>query len=181
MKRNLLNLDTSPKIVFENDHMTVVSKPAFMSTHPTGKHLFNCVTVYLGVRNQAKNVLVHRLDRETSGLLIQGKTPEASKDTCRFFEQNKVKKNLFFYFKINPDMAKQSSFIAKERLDSTNEGLKRVYIDWHPFESPLGKHAETTFKILFKNNKYALGLAFPKTGRQHQIRVHAMIHGYPLW
>ena len=179
-KGSLLKLETSPKVIFENNHMMVVSKPAFMSTHPTGKHLFNCVTVYLESELKRKTYSVHRLDRETSGLLIQGKNPESSRTLTDYFEQSRVKKAYFFISKINSQKAKQKDFIATERLDSTNEGLKRVYIDWHPFGSSLGKHAETKFKILFKNDQYALGLAFPKTGRQHQIRVHAMIHGYPL-
>jgi RluA family pseudouridine synthase len=177
---NKLKLETAPKVVFENDLMTVVGKPAFMSTHPTGKHLFNCVTVFLESELKRKTYSVHRLDRETSGLLIQGKTPESSRVLTDFFEQSRVKKAYFFISKIKSKEAKKNEFTARERLDSTNEGLKRVYIDWHPFDSTLGKSAETKFKILFKNETYALGLAFPKTGRQHQIRVHAMVHGYPL-
>ncbi len=54
--------------------------------------------------------------------------------------------------------------------------MQQIYVEPHP----LAKKAETRFEVLIENEEYALLLAFPKTGRQHQIRVHASHHGYPL-
>ena len=69
----LLDLE-KPTIVFEDDDLLVINKPAFMSTHPTGKHLFNCATVYFENNLNLKTVhSIHRLDRETSGVLLFAK------------------------------------------------------------------------------------------------------------
>ena len=176
----LLKLESEPKIIFENSSLIAVGKPPFMSTHPTGKHLFNCVTVHFQSHLNMKTYSVHRLDRETSGLLIQGKTPEATRKLTDYFEKNLIKKAYFFISKRNGKTEKKKEFKAEERLGTTKKGLERVYIESYPKSSTEGKHAETLFKIIHEENGYALGLAFPKTGRQHQIRVHAMINEYPL-
>jgi RluA family pseudouridine synthase len=176
-----VTLDLKPQSIFENDSLVVVGKPPFMSTHPTGKHLFNCVTVHFQSQLKKKTFSVHRLDRETSGLLLQGKSPESARTLTEYFEKNLVKKAYFFISKIDQKKGHRDlNFLANERLGGTKVGLERVYIESFPFESQEGKHAETIFKIIHKEKNYALGLAFPKTGRQHQIRVHAMIHHYPL-
>ena len=82
--------------------------------------------------------------------------------------------------KENDEYDGRDTFESKERLGASEEGLKRVYIDAYPEDSIDGKHAHTKFKILHRENGYILGLAFPQTGRQHQIRVHAKVRGLPL-
>ena len=74
----------------------------------------------------------------------------------------------------------ENIFTANERLEQVSTGLERMCMRYHPANSLKGKYASTKFIILMQNQTHALGLAFPKTGRQHQIRVHAMIHGFPL-
>jgi 23S rRNA-/tRNA-specific pseudouridylate synthase len=91
-----------------------------------------------------------------------------------------VRKCYFFIGVKNSEYKEIREFSAKERLDTGGEGLLRVLIGHHPEDSGIGKRAETGFKILYEEDKYILGLAFPKTGRQHQIRVHAKAHGFPL-
>ena len=65
-------------------------------------------------------------------------------------------------------------------MDNPEEGLKKVIVHHYPGDSEQGKHAETDFQIIAKNDLYCFGLAFPKTGRTHQIRVHALANGIPL-
>ena len=73
------------------------------------------------------------------------------------------------------------SFRALERMDNPEEGLKKVIVQYYPENSELGKHAETDFEIVIENEQFfCAGLAFPKTGRTHQIRVHATAHKIPL-
>lgn len=177
---NLIDLDWNPEVVYSDDELIVMSKPAYMSTHPTGRHLFYCATVYFEQFQDSTVHSIHRLDRETSGIMLLGKNPKISNELSEEFIQDRVKKCYFFMAKINEDYKGEKFFEANERLGASESGLKRVYINNFPFDSDEGKHAHTKFEIITINNGYALGLAYPQTGRQHQIRVHAMVHGLPL-
>lgn len=177
-----LELQTTPDIIFENSELLVISKPPYMATHPTGKHLFNCATVFFETRDNKTIHSIHRLDRETSGILLLGKNPKCANLLTEKFEQSRVKKSYFFIAKMNEfySESQDNSFIINRRLGATEEGLKRVYIHNFDEDSSEGKHAETKIKVLHVENNHALCLAFPKTGRQHQIRVHAQTVGLPL-
>lgn len=178
---NKIDLQTTPEVVYEDSDIVVISKPPFMATHPTGKHLFNCATVFFESKYKKTVHSIHRLDRETSGILLLGKNPKSANIMTEHFENNLVRKCYFFIAKIdNEKLDNRDYFIEEARLGALEDGLKRVYINNFPKESQLGKSAYTTFKVLHKENGHALGLAFPKTGRQHQIRVHAAINGLPL-
>lgn len=173
-------LEESPQIIYEDDELTVLAKPPFMSTHPTGKHLFYCATVFCESLSGHGGHSVHRLDRETSGILLIAKNPKAAKKYTVFFEKEQVKKCYFLIGVKNESFNSIKKFTANERLDTGGEGLLRVLIGHYPEESKEGKRAQTHFQILHEENDYLLGLAFPQTGRQHQIRVHAKVHGFPL-
>ncbi len=175
-----LELELNPPIIYEDEGLYVLSKPPFMSTHPTGKHLFYCATVYCESLNGSGTHSVHRLDRETSGVLLVAKNPQAANKYTQYFEHERVRKCYFFIGVKNNQFKGKLEFTAHERLDTGGEGLLRVLIGYHPADSNIGKRAETHFKILYEQDQYVLGLAFPKTGRQHQIRVHALAHGFPL-
>lgn len=176
----LIDRDEHPEVIFEDDNLIVVSKPAYMAAHPTGSHLFYCATVYFGEVHGQTIHSIHRLDRETSGIMMLGKNVETSNKMGEEFFNDRVKKCYFFMSKENNEYNGKHTFESKERLGASAEGLKRVYIDSYPEDSLYGKHAHTIFKILHRENGYVLGLAFPQTGRQHQIRVHAMVRGLPL-
>lgn len=173
-----IKLVTDPEVIFEDQQLLVISKPAYMSTHPTGKHIFNCATVYFEEQTQKTVHSIHRLDRETSGVLLLAKNPKCAQIMTDHFESERVSKAYFFIAVEAKETS--NSFEAKERLGPKEEGLKRIHIHAFPKDSKQGKHAHTKFKILYRENGYTLGLAFPQTGRQHQIRVHAMVHGLPL-
>lgn len=176
-----LELDKDPEIVFEDDDLAVISKPAYMSTHPTGRHLFNCATVVMEGRYQKTVHSVHRLDRETSGILVMGRNPKISTIMTDHFLYDRVRKCYFFIAIANEEYNGETKFESNERLGSaTKTGLKRVLINHYPEDSSDGKHARTLFHIIHQEGKYVVGLAFPQTGRQHQIRVHAMVRGLPL-
>ncbi len=174
-----VKLQFEPDMIFEDDDLAVISKPAYMATHPTGRHLFNCATVFLEAKTGRTVHSIHRLDRETSGVLLLGKNPVAANKLTLEFEEDRVKKAYFFIAK-NRAWNGQDEFWAHERLDNAGDGLKRVFIQYFPKSDHRGKHASTLFKILHVEGQYVVGLAFPQTGRQHQIRVHAMAHGLPL-
>lgn len=178
-KGEKLKLQEIPDIVFEDDNIIVISKPPYMSTHPTGKHLFNCATVYFGSKYNRTIHSIHRLDRETSGILLLGKDTKSTAKLTKAFEDDLVKKCYFFIAK-KDSFKEENHFTATERMGPLESGLKRVYIHHFPESDTRGKHAKTHFQVLFEESKYAIGLAFPQTGRQHQIRVHAYAHGLPL-
>jgi 23S rRNA pseudouridine1911/1915/1917 synthase len=179
-KGEKLELQTSPEIVFEDEDLIVISKPAFMSTHPAGRHVFNCATVFFEMKYNKTIHSLHRIDRETSGILMLGKNPKMATEMMVRFEQDDVKKCYLFIAKKQTRYKAQSEFIANERMASPDEGLKRVVVESYPEDSNEGKHARTFFYILQDLGDYVIGIACPQTGRQHQIRVHALAHGIPL-
>ena len=175
-----LELQTIPDVVYEDADLLVISKPAFMSTHPAGRHLFNCATVFFEMKYNQTIHSLHRIDRETSGILMLGKNPKMATEMMERFEDDDVKKCYLFIAKIQPEFKHLDYFIANERMGNPDEGLKRVVVQSYPENSHEGKHARTFFYIIAKDEKYVIGIACPQTGRQHQIRVHAKEHGLPL-
>lgn len=179
-KGQKLELQTTPDIVYEDQDLIVISKPAFMSTHPAGRHLFNCATVFFEMKYNHTIHSLHRIDRETSGILMLGKNPKMATEMMERFEDDDVKKCYLFIAKIQEGFKHQDYFIANERMGNPDEGLKRIVVQSYPENSHEGKHARTFFYILEKTKDYVIGIACPQTGRQHQIRVHAKAHGIPL-
>lgn len=175
-----LILQTTPDIIYQDDDLVVISKPPYMATHPTGKHIFNCATVFFEAIQKKTIHSIHRIDRETSGVLLLGKNPKTANVMTECFENDQVKKCYFFIAKEKDGYDGSDYMEVDRRLGATEGGLKRVYINNFPVDSTEGKRAFTRLKIVHRENGYALGLAFPQTGRQHQIRVHAMVNGLPL-
>ena len=173
-----LKLQFDPEIIYEDNDLLVISKPAYMTTHPTGKHLFNCATVYFENLYGTTIHSIHRLDRETSGVQLLARNPKTAERFTSLFEKNQVSKAYFFIAHHNQD--NQYPLVAKERLGSLDDFIPRLYVHCFDENSKEGKVAQTTFVKLYSNEKYFLGLAFPKTGRQHQIRSHAAHYGLPL-
>lgn len=171
--------DQAPTIVYEDAGLLVINKPPFMITHPAGKNLFYCATVWFETIYKHTIHSIHRLDRETSGILMLGKNPKTTQNLSLLFEQDQVKKCYFLIAHKNPG-ATPFPFTAKERLGRNEDAIPQGMIYAYPENSEEGKEAETHFELLIEKNNYVLALAFPLTGRQHQIRVHAATHGYPL-
>ena len=174
-----LKLELEPDIIFEDSELLVVSKPPYMTTHPSGKHLFNCATVFFEEKLGHTIHSIHRLDRETSGVQVLGKNPKSAEKFSKFFEQDKVSK-CYFMIAHKKRTDEVFPFTASERLGSKDDFVPRLFVHCFPESSNKGKSAQTSFKLLFENNDYVLALALPRTGRQHQIRAHAAFHGFPL-
>lgn len=175
-----ISIQDVPKIIFESDDFLVCEKPAFMSTHPTGKHLFNCATVFFDSQRKAKHYSIHRLDRETSGLLILAKNTDSAHILTQNFENDRVEKVYLLISKIE-DARAMKPFTCHRRLaPADTQGLQKVLIKSFPKESKDGKSAVTHFTPIVCDQNFGIFLAFPQTGRQHQIRVHAAESGIPL-
>lgn len=173
-------VDHTPEIITEDKDMIIIGKPPYMAAHPTGKHLYNCATVYFEQRDGHLIHSVHRLDRETSGILVLAKNPNAANTLSKLFENDLVRK-CYFFIAVKSDLYRgEKEFVVNQRLGTTDTGIRRVYIHHYDENSSEGRPAQTFFKVLYDNGKTLLGLAFPVTGRQHQIRVHALFKGIPL-
>ena len=171
--------DVEPTILYEDSGLLAINKPPFMITHPAGKNLFYCATVFFETIYKHTMHSIHRLDRETSGILLLGKNPRTSQKVSALFEEDKVRKCYFLIAHKKKD-AKSFPFTARERLGRDDNAIPRGLISSYAENSPDGKDAETHFELILEKNDYVLALAFPLTGRQHQIRVHAATNGYPL-
>jgi 23S rRNA pseudouridine1911/1915/1917 synthase len=174
------------QVLFEDDVLFVISKPANLPVHPAGRYFFNTLLVHLktqGHRNPLKAereyFLVHRIDKETSGILVLAKEKEVCTHlTQQFAERQTEKRYLAIVHGVPPEefavdvplMRNTRSLIElKMVVASENEG---------------GQTAYTRFKRLgvYENRwgTFSLVECFPKTGRQHQIRVHLDHAGHPI-
>lgn len=168
-----------PGVIFEDEGLIAINKPPYMITHPAGKNLFYCATVFFETIHKKTIHSIHRLDRETSGVLLLAKTPQTAQQVATLFENDLVRKCYFFIAHKTPG-ARPFPFTAKERLGRKDGALPESMIFAYPENSEEGKESETHFESVLEKDGYVLALAFPLTGRQHQIRVHAATHGYPL-
>jgi len=171
--------DAKPSIVFEDDELLVINKPPFMITHPAGKNLFYCATVFFETIYKKTIHSIHRIDRETSGLLLLGKNPRVSQRVATLFENDKVRK-CYFFIAHKKENALSFPFTAKQRMDREEHRIPRGIMSVWDEDSEFGKESETYFELLTEKDNFVLAMAFPVTGRQHQIRIHASANGYPL-
>ncbi|TPR40623.1 RluA family pseudouridine synthase [Apilactobacillus micheneri] len=176
-------LDLEPEnipldIVYEDNDVLVVNKPQGMVVHPSPGHPDHTLVNALLFHTPLSNIngtfrpgIVHRIDKDTSGLLMIAKNNDAHKSLS---EQLKAKSNIREYValvhgNIKEDKGKIDAPIGRSKKDRK----KQAIVDD-------GKHAVTHFKVLERLGEYTLVSCVLETGRTHQIRVHMKYIGYPL-
>lgn len=174
-KKLFQNKELKINIIFENDDFMVVDKPAGMLTHPTTKNekdtLVNGI-IFLKPEiikvgdNINRPGIVHRLDKETSGLLIIAKNNKSFKYFKKLFANKKINK---VYTALIYGHLKKEAGIISLPIEKSKNKFNRRKISFNDLNS---KPAITEYKVIkvFKNS--SLIEAMPKTGRTHQIRVH---------
>jgi 23S rRNA pseudouridine1911/1915/1917 synthase len=156
-------------VLWEDDHLLAVVKPAGLATVP-GRGITE--TVLDHVQDTHKNYrLIHRLDRETSGVLLLAKDSQAQRELCRQFFQHTVKKEYLALVAGSP---------------TQDNGLIDTPLAPHPANkklmapTPKGRPAVTRWKVESRLGSLTLLRCLPETGRTHQIRAHLKSIGLPL-
>ncbi len=156
-------------ILFEDEYIIAINKPPGMVVHPAPGHyentfvnalLYHCKNI-APVEGDLRPGIVHRLDKNTSGVLIAAKTEDAHRKLIQAFSQRQMKKEYLAICYGKPE----------------NQTIEKP-IGRHPTKrkemcvSDKGKSALSTLHLLAYNEKKSLVLVQPETGRTHQIRVH---------
>lgn len=150
------------KILYEDDNIIAVDKPAGMLVIPTSKGETNTLTGLLNRELDARGIEAtahpcHRIDRETSGLIIYAKGKKAQQVMMEEFRRHRVKKSYLAFVHGRP-------------------GRKAGVID-RPIE---GKKSVTKFRVIEERRDFSVVEVEPETGRTNQIRIHFKVVGHPL-
>jgi 23S rRNA (cytosine1962-C5)-methyltransferase len=164
-----------PCVLFEDEHLLVVNKPAGWNTHAPAPFAGEGIYDWLRHREPrwADLAIIHRLDKETSGVLVFGKTPLANKSLSEQFEQRKVSKH---YLLVSDRPPPRGELVVRSNI--ARDGDRYTSLP----SGAGGEPAETRFKLGARNPKRVTWevIAEPFTGRTHQIRVHAAANGFPI-
>lgn len=176
-------LDLEPEnipldIVYEDDDVIVVNKPAGMVVHPSPGHpdhtLVNALLYHSPlstINGTYRPGIVHRIDKDTSGLLMVAKNNHAHQSLA---QQLKDKTNLREYIALVHGVIKQDEGVIDAPIGRSPKDRKRQAIVAD------GRHAVTHYKVLERYLNYTLISCWLETGRTHQIRVHMKSIGHPL-
>jgi 23S rRNA pseudouridine1911/1915/1917 synthase len=174
-------------ILFEDDHLLAVDKPPLLPVHPTARYYRNTLIRLLhDARPGAFLSLGHRLDRETSGVLLVAKTRECERALKRqLAERNGVRKTyvaLTWGIPVPPDGASGARFRYERSLELDTDSWLRVKMRLG--RTPAALFAATTFEVVARaeanGRVYARVRCDLETGRQHQIRLHLAALGTPV-
>lgn len=160
-------------VIYEDEHMIVVNKQPGLVTHPTLKKTTGTLVNALlwRFKNGTQPFIVHRLDKDTSGVIVVAKDPETQRILSAQFKARETKK---IYFAIVEGVPRE----VKAEIDAPiarnpQVRTKMDVLNW-------GRKAITSYKIMKKFDSWALLKVKIMTGRTHQIRVHMRHIGYPI-
>lgn len=167
-------------IIYEDDDIIVVNKPKGMVVHPANGNpdgtLVNaimaiCKDSLSGIGGEIRPGIVHRLDKDTSGLLIIAKNDEAHVNVSEQIKNHEVKKT---YIALVRGIIKENEATIDMPIGRSTSDRKKMAVN------KKGKNAITHIKVLKRYDKYTLVEVNIETGRTHQIRVHLSYIGYPI-
>lgn len=162
-----------PCILFEDEHLLVINKPAGVNTHAADPYSNEGIYDWLRCREPrwASLAIIQRLDKDTSGVMVFAKTPEANRSLTKQFEEHSI---------IKKYVLETASPVRKQNLE-VRCALARFGDKYGvPTKKEDGKEAVTRFEKISVDNGITRLIATPLTGRTHQIRVHALLSGFPI-
>ncbi len=176
----ILPEDIPLDILYEDNDLIVIDKPKGMVVHPAPGHysgtlvnalLYHCKDSLSGINGVARPGIVHRIDKDTSGVIVIAKTNSAHNCLAAQLMEHSMTR---VYYAIVFNNIKQDEGTINKPLARSQNDRKKIGI------VPGGKHAVTHFKVLERFGKYTFIEARLETGRTHQIRVHMASIGSPL-
>ncbi|MBO0725013.1 MAG: RluA family pseudouridine synthase [Blastocatellia bacterium] len=167
-------------ILFEDEQIIAVNKPAGLLTHPSNTEKSGALTNALAwhfwqtAGEPIRPGLVHRLDRNTSGVMVIAKTPRAHRTLSKHFRERWVKK---FYLALVSGRVEKDSGEIEAPIGSD----PKVWPHWRVIpESEGGKPARTLYRVKRRFKAHTLLELEPLTGRTHQLRIHCDLIGHPI-
>ena len=174
--------DIPLRIVFEDQHLLVVDKPAGLVVHPAAGNrdgtlvnalLHHCGGSLSGIGGVARPGIVHRIDKDTSGLLVVAKTDVAHEGLAKQFAAHSIERR---YLAIVSGVPKAAEGTIDEPLARSAANRKKIAI----VKGSRGKRAVTHWRRVTVLSQAALVECQLETGRTHQVRVHMASIGHPL-
>ncbi len=180
------NIDIVPEdipldIMYEDDDLIVINKPQNMVVHPAPGHytgtlvnalMFHCGDNLSGINGVLRPGIVHRIDKDTSGVLVIAKSDLAHKGLSEQLAEHSMKR---VYNAIVYNSFSEESGTVDRNIDRSKNDRKKMAVVMQG-----GRNAVTHYKVIEKLGKYTLVELQLETGRTHQIRVHMSYIGHPL-
>jgi len=168
------------KIIYEDDDILAINKPAGLVVHGSDNSLVSwLLNKYPEIKNVGEDPerpgIVHRLDKDTSGILLVAKNQKAFEYLKEQFQNRKIKKK---YLALIEGVIKSEQGIIDLPIGKSKKDFRK--------RASTGKivgkirEAITEYKVIKRFSEYTLVEVFPKTGRTHQIRVHFKAIGHPV-
>lgn len=168
------------EVLFEDDDLIVINKPAGLVVHPGAGHrehtlvnaLLNHCTTLSGIGGKERPGIVHRLDKETSGCLVAAKNDSAHRDLSRQFAERTVEKT---YLALVAGKLRRVTGVIDEKI-----GRHPVYRQRMTATASRGRAAKTEYRVVRSSERASLVECRLHSGRTHQIRVHLHHLGHPV-
>ena len=164
--------DTPLDILHEDHEILVANKPAGLLSVPgKGPELADCLIARLEAA-YPQVLLVHRLDRDTSGVMVFGLTPHAQRHLGLQFEKRQTKKT--YLARVAGRLEPKTGTVDLPLIvDWPNRPLQKV-------DHETGKPAVTEWRVMKASDEESRVKLYPQTGRSHQLRVHMLALGHPI-
>ena len=172
--------DIPLQILYEDRDLIFVDKPRGMVVHPASGHqsgtlvnglMFHCGAELSGINGVARPGIVHRIDKDTSGVIVACKNDSAHRFVAEQFAVHSITRR---YYAVCHGRFKEEQGTVDAPLGRSPKDRKKMAV------VSGGKRAVTHYTVVDQNDKYALVMLELETGRTHQIRVHMTHLGHPL-